>query len=45
MLADLIICHEDPLEMPAERLCDFSPEATMLGGRIVSGALPGLEVA
>ena len=44
-LADVIICAEDPVDMPAARLKDFSPEATIVGGRVVSGSLPGVEVA
>jgi predicted amidohydrolase YtcJ len=44
-LADVIICAEDPLAMPAERLRDFSPEATILGGRFVAGSVPSLEDA
>ena len=44
-LADVIICAEDPVDMPAARLKEFSPEATIVGGRVVSGSLPGVEVA
>jgi predicted amidohydrolase YtcJ len=44
-LADVIICGEDPVAMPAARLKHFTPEATILGGRVVSGTLPGLEDA
>ena len=39
-LADLIICGEDPLTMATSCLKDFTPEATILAGRVVSGELP-----
>jgi predicted amidohydrolase YtcJ len=45
MLADVIICAEDPVAMPPARLRDFTPEATILGGRLVSGSVPDLEDA
>jgi predicted amidohydrolase YtcJ len=44
-LADVIICAEDPVAMPPARLRDFTPEATILGGRLVSGSMPDLENA
>ncbi|MFN8591835.1 MAG: amidohydrolase [Thermomicrobiales bacterium] len=43
MLADLIVCGEDPTGISPERLRDFQPEATILGGCLVSGALPGSD--
>ena len=39
-LADLIVCERDPIEVPTADLKEFKPSATMLGGRVVSGALP-----
>lgn len=38
-LADLIVCDRDPLDLPASELKAFSPAATILGGKVVSGAL------
>jgi predicted amidohydrolase YtcJ len=39
-LADLIVCRDDPTTMPPDDLRDFRPEATILAGRVVAGALP-----
>ncbi len=39
-LADLIVCDRDPTAIPTADLCDFRPSATLLGGRVVAGALP-----
>jgi predicted amidohydrolase YtcJ len=39
-LADLIVCDRDPLEIPTAELKAFTPSATILGGAVVSGALP-----
>ena len=44
-LADLIVCGEDPLTMPASSLKKFAPQATILGGRVVSGNLSGVQHA
>jgi LmbE family N-acetylglucosaminyl deacetylase len=38
-LADLIVCDRDPLELPIAELKNFSPVATILGGRVVSDNL------
>jgi predicted amidohydrolase YtcJ len=38
-LADCIVCERDPLEVPTADLKDFTPSATILDGRLVSGAL------
>ena len=34
-LADLVVLEEDPLSMPADRLKEIRPLATMLGGKWV----------
>jgi predicted amidohydrolase YtcJ len=39
-LADVIVCERDPFEVPIADLKDFKPSATILGGEVVSGALP-----
>jgi predicted amidohydrolase YtcJ len=39
-LADLVVCDRDPLAIPTADLNDFRPSATILGGRVVAGALP-----
>lgn len=39
-LADLIVCDRDPLALPPAALKEFRPVATILGGELVSGALP-----
>jgi predicted amidohydrolase YtcJ len=39
-LADLVILNEDPLTCPPERLRDARVLATMVGGKVVAGALP-----
>ena len=38
-LADLIVCDADPTTLPADDLKDVRPVATILGGRVASGAL------
>ena len=40
MLADLIVCRQDPMSVPPDGLRDFQPEATILGGNVVAGSLP-----
>src|SRR5687767_1225764 len=39
-LADLVILNEDPLTCPEPRLRDAKVLATIVGGKVVSGALP-----
>jgi predicted amidohydrolase YtcJ len=39
-LADLVILNEDPLTCPEPRLRDAKVLATLVGGRVVAGALP-----
>lgn len=39
-LADLVILNEDPLTCPEPRLRDAKVLATIVGGRVVAGALP-----
>lgn len=39
-LADLVILNEDPLTCPEPRLRDAKVLATIVGGRLVAGALP-----
>lgn len=39
-LADLVILNEDPLTCPAPRLRDAKVLATIVGGKVVAGALP-----
>jgi predicted amidohydrolase YtcJ len=39
-LADLVILNEDPLTCPEQRLRDAKVLATIVGGKVVSGALP-----
>ena len=39
-LADLVILNEDPLTCPEPRLRDATVVATIVGGRVVAGALP-----
>jgi predicted amidohydrolase YtcJ len=36
----VIVCERDPFEVPIADLKDFKPSATILGGEVVSGALP-----
>lgn len=40
MLADLMVCQDDPTQIAPELLAEFRPEATILGGRVVAGSLP-----
>jgi predicted amidohydrolase YtcJ len=39
-LADLVILDEDPLTAPETRLRDAKVVATIVGGKVVAGALP-----
>jgi len=41
-VGDLIVMRDDPASVPPERLQYLSPEATLLGGVLVSGELPGI---
>jgi len=38
LLADMLILEEDYLGMPVDRIKDIRPAATIVGGRLVSGA-------
>lgn len=42
-VGDLIVMWDDPLSLPPERMQHLAPEATLLGGVVVSGELPGMD--
>jgi predicted amidohydrolase YtcJ len=44
-VGDLIVMRDDPVSASPERLQRVVPEATLLGGEVVSGALPDQENA
>ncbi len=39
LLADLVVIDRDYLTVPAEQIKDIRPTATMVGGKVVYGAL------
>jgi predicted amidohydrolase YtcJ len=43
-VGDLFVLRNDPVRWPSERLQHLMPEATLLGGVVVSGELACLEV-